>query len=251
MGTPVLVSEQAALRRVATLVARGVAPEDVFASVTEEIGRLLAVEYAEMGRYEPDGTLVVVGAWGSDGNHLPVGSRWNVDGENLVAIVFNTGRPARIDGYADASGELGIAARAKGVREAVATPITVEGHLWGVAIAGSRGERPLPADTEVRLAEFTELVATAIGNAESRARLVRLAEEQSALRRVATLVAGGTPPESCSQRSPRRSGSCLTLSTPIWGATSLAGRSPSSHPGGRQASRFRQAAVGASGETTS
>jgi GAF domain-containing protein len=130
-----LASEQAALRRVATLVARGVAPESVFAAVTEEIGRLLAVEYVEMGRYEPDGTLIVVGAWGT--SHLPIGSRWKVGGKNLAAIVLDTGRPARIDRYADASGQLGVAARDKGVHAAAATPIRVEGRVWGVVITGS------------------------------------------------------------------------------------------------------------------
>jgi hypothetical protein len=52
---------------------------------------------------------------------------------------------------------------------------------------------PLPADTEARLADFTELVATAIANSEAQAEVARLAEEQAALRRVATLVAQGVP----------------------------------------------------------
>jgi GAF domain-containing protein len=56
----VLADEQAALRRVATLVARGVRPEEVFAAVTEEAGRVLAVEYASLGRYEPDGAFTLV-----------------------------------------------------------------------------------------------------------------------------------------------------------------------------------------------
>jgi GAF domain-containing protein len=86
---------------------------------------------------------------------------------------------------------MGDRARERGVRSSVAAPIIVEGRLWGQIGAGSTGERPLPPDTEARLADFTELVATAIANAESRAGLARLAQEQAALRRVATLVAGG------------------------------------------------------------
>jgi signal transduction histidine kinase len=189
-----LVEEQAALRRVAMLVARGAPQEEVFAAAVEEVGHLLPVDFADMGRYEPGGTITFVAAWGA-GDHSPIGTHWMLEGRNLGTIVFRTGRPARIDDYADASGPLGVAAGERGFRSAVATPIVVEGSLWGVVIAGSRCEQPMPADTEARLADFTELLATAIANAESRADLARLAEEQAALRRVATLVARGAPQE--------------------------------------------------------
>jgi signal transduction histidine kinase/PAS domain-containing protein len=190
-----LAEEQAALRRVATLVARGAPPEEVFAAVTEEVGHLLPVEYAELGRYEPDRTVTFVASWGRTVDFLPVGSRWMLEGKNLSTIVFETARPARIESYADASGPVGVTLREHGIRSAVGTPIIVEGRLWGVMTAGSSLQEALPANTEVRLASFTELLATAIANAESRAGLARLAEEQAALRRVATLVARGTPPE--------------------------------------------------------
>ncbi len=195
MGTPVLVSEQAALRRVATLVAHGTPQEQLFSTVIEEVGRLLAVEYAYMGRYEPDGMIGFVASWGPVGPVFRTGSRARIGGRNLVTRVFETRRSARTDSLADASGPLGLAAREWGVRSAVGTPILVEGDLWGVVIAGSTLERPLPPDTGARLASFTELVATAVANAESRAGLSRLLEEQAALRRVATLVAAGAPSE--------------------------------------------------------
>ncbi|HWX96073.1 MAG TPA: GAF domain-containing protein [Solirubrobacteraceae bacterium] len=166
-----LAEEQAALRRVATLVGRGAAPKDVFGAVTGEIGQLLPVDSAAMGRYEADGTLAFVASWGQAIDFVPVGSRWRVGGKNLGTIVFETGRAARIDSYADASGLVGVAARDRGVRSSVATPIIVEGRLWGVMGAGSSGEQSLPADTEARLASFTELLATAIANAESRAEI--------------------------------------------------------------------------------
>ena len=108
--------------------------------------------------------------------------------------MYQTARPARIESYTDASGPLGTEAREGGVRSSVGTPIMVEGRLWGVLGVGTRTEQPLPPDAEARLASFTELVATAIANAESRAALTRLAEEQAVLRRVATLVARGVPP---------------------------------------------------------
>ena len=190
-----LAAEQAALRRVAALVARGAAPEEVFAAVVEEVGRLLRVEYAGMGRYEPDDSVTYLAAWGTAFERVPDGSRLTLGGKNLATIVFETGRPARIDSYADASGPLGVTAREVGARSAVATPIIVEGRLWGVMGAGSTLEQPLPADTEARLASFTELLATTIANAESRAGVTRLAADQAALRRVATLVARAVPPE--------------------------------------------------------
>jgi signal transduction histidine kinase len=191
----VLAEEQAALRRVATLVAQGTPPEDVFAAVVEEVGRLLPVEYAQLGRYEPDGTIASVAAWGREGPVFPVGTRLTLGGKNLATIVAQTGRPARIESLADATGALGVAGREGGVRWSVGTPIMVEGRLWGLMAAGSIVEQRLLPDTEARLAQFTELLATAVANAESRAGLARLAEEQAALRRVATLVARGSPPE--------------------------------------------------------
>jgi signal transduction histidine kinase len=118
-----------------------------------------------------------------------------LEDDSLSAMVFRTGRPARIDDYANMGGPLSKALRRAGVRSAAGAPIIVEGCLWGVITAGSTKPEPLPPGMEFRLAEFTELVATAIANAESRAGLARLAEEQAALRRIATLVAAGTPPE--------------------------------------------------------
>jgi GAF domain-containing protein len=194
-GLAQLAEEQAALRRVATLVASGAAPDDVFAAVSEEVARLLPVDFADIGRYESDGTVTVVGAWGKAVDHFSVGTRWPLGGKNLSTIVAHTGRSARMDSYADASGPIGVASRETGVRSGVATPIMVDGRLWGVLPADSTLEEPLPADTEARLASFTELLATAIANAESRAALARLGKEQAALRRVATLVARAALPE--------------------------------------------------------
>jgi signal transduction histidine kinase len=179
-----LAEERAALRRVATQVARGVPPAEVFAAVTEEVERLLAVDFAHMGRYEPDGTVTVLAASGTTVEHFPVGRRWTLGGKNLATIVFETGRPGRIDGYADAFGPLGVTGRELGIRSSAGTPIIVEGQVWGVVIAGSTREQPLPADIEARLGSFTELVATAVADAEShaalaasRARIVAAADE--------------------------------------------------------------------------
>jgi signal transduction histidine kinase len=191
-----LAKEQAVLRRVATLVAQGATPEEVFAAVAEEVGQLLPVDSATMGRYEPDGTLTFVAHWGRAVNRFPVGTRMTLGGHNLGTLVFESGRSARVDGYADrSSGALGLVVSEAALRSAVGTPVIVEGRLWGLIAAGSSLEQPLPSDTEARLASFTELVATAVANADSRAALARLAQEQAALRRVATLVARATPPQ--------------------------------------------------------
>jgi signal transduction histidine kinase len=192
----VLAAEQAALRRVATLVARGAAPEEVFAALTAEVGRLLPVDYADLRRYEPDGKVTLIAASGASARRSPVGSRWTLGGRNVSTLVARTRRAARIDGYADtSSGPVGAYGRETGIRSAVGSPIIVDGRLWGVMTAASSLEQPLPADTDARLSDFTELLATAIANAESHAALARLAEEQAALRRVATLVARAAPPQ--------------------------------------------------------
>jgi signal transduction histidine kinase len=192
-GLARLAEEQAALRRVATLVAHGAPPEEVFAAVANEVARLLSADLANVCRYESDGTLTFVA---SATERFPVGSRWPLGGQtNLATLVLETGRPARLDNYAEATGPLAEGIREDGIRSAVATPIIVDGRLWGLMAAGSGREQPLPPDTEARLASFTELVATAIANTEARTEVGRLADEQAALRRVATLVARGAAPE--------------------------------------------------------
>jgi signal transduction histidine kinase len=177
-------------------VARGAAPEEVFTAVAGEVGQLLPVDQAALCRYEPDGALTFVSQWGRVTARFPVGSRWKLGGRNVGTLVFQTGRPARVDYDAESSsGPLGAGIRDAGLRSAIGTPIIVEGRLWGTISVASQREQPLPADTEARLVSFTELVATAIANTESRTGLARLAEEQAALRRVAMLVARATPPQ--------------------------------------------------------
>ncbi|HEX4102714.1 MAG TPA: GAF domain-containing protein [Pseudonocardiaceae bacterium] len=189
-----LAEEQAALRRVATLVAHAIPAEELFAVVTEEVGRLVAVDFVRLGRSDSDDSLTAVAAWSRTGDHFPVGSRWPLAGE-LAISVSRTGRPARLDNIASASGPLGVDSREQGIRSAAAVPITVEGHVWGVMLTGSSLKRASPAGTEACLACFADLLAAAISNADSRAGITRLAQEQAALRRVATLVAHKAPAE--------------------------------------------------------
>jgi PAS domain S-box-containing protein len=166
-----LAEEQAALRRVATLVALEGSPAAVFAAVTEEVGRLLRVEDTKLIRFEGDETATVVAGWGASDGASPVGSNWSLEGENVSALVYRTQRPARIDDYAQAGGSLAAFLRDVGIRSSVATPVIVEGRLWGAMIAASRHEEPLPSSTEARIGEFTALVATAISNMQARSDL--------------------------------------------------------------------------------
>jgi len=170
-----IAEEQAALRRVAMLVARGEPPEAVFAAVAEEVGGLLEVDYTVLIRSDPEDMITVVGGWTATGvaPPSPVGSRFEVGGRNVSTLTLRTGRPARLDAYVDVTGSIGnTGADDWGFRSSVGVPISVEGRPWGLLLVAYTRDQQLPADTEARLASFTELVATAVANADSRAQLM-------------------------------------------------------------------------------
>jgi signal transduction histidine kinase len=165
--------EQAALRRVAMVVARGAAPGEVFGAVAEEVGRVLAVDFAYVSRFGSDGNATLVGTWAKPGDFpLPVGTRVELGGHNLHTRIFQTHQPARVDDYTHASGPTGDRARALGFCSGVGIPVDVAGNLWGLVAVEATRPGALPPDTEARLAGFTELVATALANAESQAELL-------------------------------------------------------------------------------
>jgi signal transduction histidine kinase len=181
-----LAEEQAALRRVATVVAGGAEPEEVFELVTEEAGRLLGAASAGTIRYEPDGSgAMVVGRWhGGDQAGMEVGTRIPVSGDTGVAHALRTGRPVRIESFEGRRGWIAEEMHRLGFRRAVTAPITVGGRIWGAIIVAASGEHPLPPETETRLGEFADLVALALASAEakqeliqSRARIVRAGDE--------------------------------------------------------------------------
>jgi PAS domain S-box-containing protein len=190
--------EQAALRRVATLVAHGGTPSAVLEIVAEEAGRLMSTDIAMIARYDPGASATGVVGWRSDGKPIQLGTGVRLGGRNVASLVSSSGRPARVDNYgADgaASGEVSRWAQGNGIRSSVGVPIMVEGRLWGVMTVSLEREEVLPPDTEDRLSGFTDLAATAIANAEAREELHHVAAEQTALRRVATLVARGVAPK--------------------------------------------------------
>jgi signal transduction histidine kinase len=191
-----LGDEQAALRRVATLVAKEDVPGRVFAKVAEETGRLLGGAECTLLRNEPDGAAANVGTWGEKISTIfPLESRFFPDGDGVAATVLRTGHPHRIDDYTAVVDPIARSARDRGIDSSVGCPIVVRGAIWGAIVVGTTGAEPFPPETEVRLTQFADLVATAVANAESRAETVRLADEQAALRRIATLVAEGATPD--------------------------------------------------------
>jgi signal transduction histidine kinase len=187
-----LADEQASLRRVATLVAEGAPPDALFRAVADEVASVVGLSTVTLSHHHDDGSFTVAAATNSPG--FPVGTRWPLNGPSLAATIHETGRAARIDDYATLGGAVAAAMHDSSMRAAAGSPIVVDGKVWGHISVAAKGAERLPAGTEQRLREFTELLATAISNAESRDALARLADEQAALRRVATLVARDAPP---------------------------------------------------------
>ena len=156
---------------------------------------LSGADLARMERYEPDGTVIGVAAWSLVPVALAVGKRFALDGSSIARDVKGTRGPVRVATFSGATGAIAEGAHAVGIRSSVGCPIFVAGQLWGVIAASTRRDEPFPPDTESQIARFTELVATAVESAEAREKLRRIAEEQAALRRVATLVARGMEPD--------------------------------------------------------
>jgi signal transduction histidine kinase/ketosteroid isomerase-like protein len=189
-----IAGEQAALRRVAALVAPGVSQDALFAAVNEEVARLVGADATALMRFEPDDTVTLVAAWSGTDVSFPVGERRPVNAE--LRAVRETGRPVRFGSAGLPHPGLFVEREcAPCIRSSVGVPIVVDGRVWGVSFASSSCEELLAGDTEARVAGFTELVASAIANAQARSKLRLLADEQAALRHVAELVARGVAPD--------------------------------------------------------
>jgi signal transduction histidine kinase len=182
-----LLQEQAALRRVAMLVARDAAARVIFESVCEEVAAVLGVTTTNLVRYEDDGTASVVGAWAQEGAPLmPVASvPLPLDGGTVAPRVQRSGRTVRIDDYGGLDDVLAQRLREVGIRSAVGAPIVVAGRLWGAVIAADARPYHLPADAEQRLSTFAQLITGALANtdareqlAASRARILKAGDEE-------------------------------------------------------------------------
>jgi PAS domain S-box-containing protein len=186
LATRALADEQAALRRIATLVASEAPPSAVFEQVTAEVARLLDAPSASVLRYEPDEHATVVGSWRDPGlTGMPLDASLDLDGDSVVARVYRSGSTERIDNYDDAPGALAEHLRALGYRSSVAAPLFVGGALWGVLVASTTRSQTLGAGSERRLCDFAELVAQALSNADaydklagSRARIVEAGDAE-------------------------------------------------------------------------
>ena len=166
-----LARQQAALHRVATLVARQRPAREVFLAVTEELGGLLEVEDARLVRYEPDGSATIVASWGELAHVVPDGTNRALAPDSVLGTVLRTGRSARLDDYETAGAEITRFMKAQGIRASVAGPIVVDGAIWGALVAATRRPVPLPPEAEARIAQFSELVTTSISIVETREQL--------------------------------------------------------------------------------
>ena len=161
-----LAEEQAALRRVATLVASGAPSAEVFSAVAQEVAQVMHLPMVGVYRYDSDGLMTVIATVSDRPHVLQPGTRWPLDGQSMIAQVQRTGRPARVEDYTDLPGALAAGARESGLNATAGAPIIVNGSVWG-AMGMSSPDAPLPDHAEDQLAEFTELVATAIANSEA------------------------------------------------------------------------------------
>jgi signal transduction histidine kinase len=183
-----LAAEQAALRRIATLVAGEAASDRVFGQVTTEAARALGAQAASLARFDEDGMVTFVGGWSDSGRlAFPVGSRVRLDETGVLAEIRKTGEPERIDSYEGRPAELVERITDVGYGSATAAPIKVGGRVWGALVAAGRRDTPLPAGSEQQLADFAELVALALANADAYSKLaasrVRLVEAGDTERR--------------------------------------------------------------------
>jgi signal transduction histidine kinase len=165
-----LANEQAALRRVATLVAQGASPDKLFSAVADEVAGIIDIPVVGVNRYEADGTFTMLGVAGE--TDFTVGSRWPVEDGGIAGMILATGGPARKGDYSTMPGRLGEAVRDDVLVSTVGVPIVVDGSIWGFMVAAAKPGRPIPSDTEERLVRFTELVATAVSNATTRTELL-------------------------------------------------------------------------------
>lgn len=166
-----LALQQSALRRVATLVARGAEAAEVYTVAVTELARGLGVEHVTLTMFDGEDCVVVAARDIPGTPHLEAGERLSLAGDSVNTRIKATGRPARIDDYSAVDGPIAERLRGLGLHSGVGCPVTVDGRPRGALIVGSVRVAPMPAETEDRIGDFADLVATAIGNAETRAEL--------------------------------------------------------------------------------
>src|SRR5215467_12285181 len=163
-------AEHEAFQRLAALAARGVRHAELFAVANQDLAQLVQADATALLRFEPDETITLLAAWNTAGTSAPVGDREPVNA--VLRRLRDTARPVRC-GPSDVplTGPFSAELRRLGIRTAVAVPIQADGRVWGISVAAWQSPGPFPAATGSRMAEFTELMATAISNADGRAEL--------------------------------------------------------------------------------
>ena len=165
-----IASEQAALRRVATLVARHATSDELFTTVAREIAELLGAPWSGVLRYDTVGNVTLAGAWG-DGPAFVPGDTWPLTEAVAEGVIWRTQGPAMVD-VAEFESPLALAILSTGLRFATGVPIVVGGQPWGAITVLDSTRDALQPEIVARLESFTELVATAVANASARSELV-------------------------------------------------------------------------------
>jgi signal transduction histidine kinase len=171
--TATLARQQAALRRVATLVASRAEPDDVYPAAVRELARGLEVEHVSLVRFLADGNAVVLAAQDDedDKDRLAPGERLELGGNNICTTVLVTAEPAAVD-YSEATGPIADRMHRRGLRSGLGVPITIDGHVWGAVVVAAADRAPDP-EIQSRMSDFADLVATAVYNSETRDQLTQ------------------------------------------------------------------------------
>jgi signal transduction histidine kinase len=156
----------------ATLVARGPPPGDVFAAVTRETGELLGAQRTSLLRVvSPERAAIVAGWSRGSAPAVPVGHTAVIDGRGILGQMLRVAAPVRIDDFDQVGGAVAALMRRLAIRSAAAGPIVLGGCVWGALTASWPAGASMPVGAEDRVAAFAELVSLAIENAEARQQL--------------------------------------------------------------------------------
>ena len=170
-------AEQAALRRVATVVAREGDLEEIARVAAQETALLLEATGSAVYRFESDEEATCVAAHPPAGAGAVSSPAVALTGATATGETARTGLPGRVDDYRDAPSDPSTEeVLAAGLRSGIAAPLWARGRLWGALTAGSDAPSAFGAGDERRLQAFAELAAIAVANAETRAELAHLAD---------------------------------------------------------------------------
>ncbi|MDJ0426519.1 histidine kinase [Rhodococcus fascians] len=173
LRTVALARQQASLRKVATLVALRADPDDVYLAVAHELTVGLDNEHVSVIRYGDGCYTILAIRDDSAGERVQAGDQLPIGGQNVATIVADTGRAAAVD-FTEATGGIAERLEGRGIRWVEGVPITVDGNTWGAVIIGTTATQyAAGGETRDRLADFADLVATAVYNHDTRVQLTR------------------------------------------------------------------------------